>query len=303
MKSLKIALSILLVILVLLLSFFFISRKKEDSEQRLKQYFISEVKKIAVQELSNASVDYSVYVKSLKDDGKCFEIGRHRQFPAASLIKLPILASAIKAVSEGKISLGDKITIEKKDITGGSGILKSANPPYTLSFEKLLELMIAASDNTATNKVIKILGQDYIIATFEELKLNDTVLGRMILDFSLRNKGVENYTSSYDTYLVLEKLYHKELYDPKLCELAIDFLKNQKVRDRIPRFLPEDAVIANKTGLERGVVHDAGIVYLPDNDYIICVLVKNERVYARSKKFIAQVSLLTYNFMVNNNNP
>ena len=63
------------------------------------------------------------------------------------------------------------------------------------------------SDNTASNKLIDILGFEYINNSFEKIGLNNTILNRKLMDFSLRQKGIENYISCSDLSLVLEKVY------------------------------------------------------------------------------------------------
>ncbi|MDD5583596.1 MAG: class A beta-lactamase-related serine hydrolase [Candidatus Omnitrophica bacterium] len=219
----------------------------------------------------------------------------HERFPAASLIKLPILATAFRAVAEKRISLEEVVTVSRKDITGGSGILKGKILPVKLTFQDLLRIMIANSDNTATNKVINILGIDYINKTFRKLGLRDSSLRRKMMDFSGRRRGVENYTSASDIVFLLKQIYKNELVDAGASGLALSFLKQQKVNDRIPLYLPDEVDVAHKTGLERGVVHDAGIVYAPKGDYIVCVLTKKVKNYKTAKKFIAKLSLLTYN--------
>lgn len=260
-----------------------------------KARLLKNLKQDVSQQAKSEGFDYSFLVKDLSFLGPQVSFGPDKQFPAASLIKLPILAAGLRAVKEGKAGLDEKFIIEKKDITGGSGRLKNAKLPFQISFQELLAKMTSESDNTAANKVIDILGFDYINQAIKELGLSSTILARKIHDFSLRRKGIENYTSSRDMEKVLNRIYRGTLINRDLSSLALGFLKAQEVDDRLPLYLPENVVIANKTGLERGVVHDAGIVYAPKGNYLICVLTKNTRGYARAKKFIAQVSLLAYN--------
>ncbi|MCX5714605.1 MAG: serine hydrolase, partial [Candidatus Omnitrophica bacterium] len=60
--------------------------------------------------------------------------------------------------------------------------------------------------------------------------------------------------------------------------------------------------IAHKTGLERHVCHDVGIVYTNKGNFLICVLAKHEDRFAKStKKFISDIALLTYNYYQNLN--
>ena len=240
--------------------------------------------------------DYALFVQDLSYPSLTIAIQPDKRFVAASIIKIPILAAALAAIDEGKLSFDEIVYIDKSDIYGGSGIIKGMKIPTKLTFLRLLQLMIYRSDNTATNKVIDILGFDYINEKIKESGLENTVLKRKMMDFKSRDKGIENYTTVADLALILEKIYEKQLINPQLSSIALSFLKDQLVNDRLPRHLPHEVVVAHKTGLERGTVHDAGIVFAPGGDYIICVLTGQFSSYAQAKKFIADVSLLTYNF-------
>lgn len=248
------------------------------------------------QKAYKAGIEYSLFIKDLSFPRIKLTFDENKQFPAASLIKLPLLAVAFKAIQEGKFFLKQEIVITKKDIVGGSGKLKTMKLPKVLTVQRLLEFMITLSDNTATNKIIELLGFDYINDSFKKWGLSNTLLRREMMDFKGRNKGIENYTSSQDIAYLLEKIYDQKLLDKEFSLLALSFLKKQEVNDRIPRYLPDGVIVAHKTGLEREVVHDAGIVFTKRGNYIICVLVKGAKNYKQAKKFIAESSLLTYNF-------
>ena len=241
------------------------------------------------------SGEYSFIAKDFSFPYLEFSIDKDKKFPAASLIKVPLLAVALKAVDEGKFSLEEEIVFKRKDITGGSGIIKGMKLPATLSLKEVLRLSIARSDNTATNKIIDMLGFEYINQGFKDLGLQVTVLNRKMMDFAQRRKGRENYTTISDIVIVLDKIYNKQLVNKWYSELALSFLKGQKVNDRLPRYLPEQVEVAHKTGLERGVVHDVGIVFCHKGDYIVGVLTKGVRDHKEAKKFIAKLSLETYN--------
>ena len=199
------------------------------------------------------------------------------------------------AVKEKKVSLRRKFTLKKKYITGGSGILRFCKPGIKISFHRLLELMITKSDNTAANMVIRILGFDYVNSIFKrKLKLRKTVLRRLMMDFTKRRRGIENYICADDIRRVLEKIYAGKLINRRYSKMMLSFLKTQKINDRIPKLLPKVVTVAHKTGLERGVVHDAGIVFSPRGIFLICVLTYKVRNYRVAKNFIARISYLTY---------
>ena len=253
------------------------------------------LKEEIIQIFQNQGLQYSIAIKDLSFPGLQYNRNSNEKIAAASLIKLPILAAALNAVQTKKISLQTEVTVKASDVTGGSGKLKAESFPKRLILKELLELMISASDNTATNKVIDILGFPYINDCFRAFGLEVTQLKRKMMDFSQRKKGVENYTSSRDIGLILEQIYNKKLVSRELSGLALKLLKKQTVNDRLPRYLPESVEIAHKTGLERGIIHDAGIVFAPVGDYIICVLLEGVKNYKKAKKSIAQTSLFTYN--------
>ena len=274
---------------------FFLFFSSQITQFNQKSQVLTKLAQAIGQEADKLGLSYSFYFKDLSFPSQELGFEESKAYPAASIIKLPILAVSFKAINKKRISLADQVRVQKRDIVGGSGILKAMKMPQEFTLEELSELMIAKSDNSATNRIIKLLGFDYINEAFKEFGLSETSLSRKMMDFSLRGKGFENYTSCYDIAYLLNKIYWQTLVDKKLSRLALDFLTNQKVKDRIPRYLPKEIVVAHKTGLERGVVHDAGIVFGPKGNYIICVFVKDFSSYEKAKKFIAQASLLAYN--------
>ncbi|MDD5071072.1 MAG: class A beta-lactamase-related serine hydrolase [Candidatus Omnitrophica bacterium] len=237
----------------------------------------------------------AIIVADLKYPDLAVSINPDKPFVAASLIKLPMLTVLADALKQSILSLDQKVVVRRADITGGSGVLKAKKTPIELSLYDLISLMVTKSDNTATNKIIDLLGFDYIADKFQAHQLNGSILSRKMMDFSSRRKGIENFITATDAAAVLKRLYTPGLNDQAFSELMIEFLKNQKVRDRLPRYLPDQAVIAHKTGLERSAVHDAGIVFTVNGDYIICVLTGDFKNYLSAKKFIAKVSWVTYN--------
>jgi len=244
--------------------------------------------------------EYSYVIKNIEKPFCEISRNENKIFPAASVIKLPVAAVAFKAAKEGKVSLSQKFTISAKDIAGGSGVIKTMPTPVVLTFKEIIEIMIANSDNTATNKIIDILGYRYLNKGFKELGLRRTVLKRKMMDFSGRKRGIENYTSVSDIVFLLEEIYRGELIDRDSSKMMLSFLSKQKINDRIPRYLPKNVKVAHKTGLERGVVHDAGIIFSSKGDYVVCVFTKRVKDYSKAKKFIARLSLATYNNLYNN---
>jgi len=218
------------------------------------------------------------------------------QFPSASVVKIPLMAVCYQAAQEGRIDLGSTLTLRASDKVAGSGQLKLAAPGAAYTVEKLIELMIEKSDNIAANMLINTLGFEYINEMFAKWKLAHTNLSRKMMDFAYRKKGIENYTTPADIASILEKIYRKRMVSPKAAEKCLALLKLQKVNDRIPAKLPADVPVAHKTGLERNVCHDAGIVFTPRGDFLICVLTRSVNGSREAKRFISRIALETYDF-------
>jgi len=238
----------------------------------------------------------SILIKDLKRSWS-ITVNPKIRIPSASIVKIPIMAVCFYGAKEGKIGLDDKIILKQRDKTGGSGILKKKPAGTTFTIEQLIELMITISDNTATNILIKLLGFDYLNSCFRDFGLFNTNLSRLVMDMRSRDKGVENYTTVKDMGLLLEKIYKGRLIDKNVSLECLKILKMQRSKSRIPAGLPKGVVVAHKTGLERGVCHDVGIVFTANGDFIICVLIKHRhKDSGLSKKLIANIARAGYNY-------
>ena len=214
-----------------------------------------------------------------------------KRFPAASVVKVPILAACFQAAQDGDLRLDEKVVLRGADKVNGSGLLKTMPNGSGWTVERLIELMVTESDNTATNLLIRRIGFDALNQSFQRMGLAHTRLSRKMMDFSRRKEGVENYTSPQDISLTLKKLYRRQLVSREVSERCLELLKRQKINDRIPAKLPAGTVVAHKTGLERGVCHDSGIVYTKEGDLLVCVFTKSRLKGSRkAKEFIARIA-------------
>lgn len=271
-----------------------VKRKQLEFEKRKAAWRILE--ETVIKELHEFKGEAGVLIKDLST-GWQIGINQKRLFPSASLVKIPILACSFYAVNENKMRWDETLRLKVEDKVSGLGPLKNLPSGTEFNIEKLLQLMIIESDNTATNMLINRLGFDYLNDCFKRLGLKDTNISRKMLDFKSRRGGIENYTTAQDSGLLLEKIYNQTLIDKNISSKCLELLKRQKIRDRIPKKLPQDTMIAHKTGLEKSVCHDAGIVYTKSGDFLICVLTKYvNKNSKKAKEFIAQIAYFVYNY-------
>ena len=223
-----------------------------------------------------------------------------RSFPAASIIKVPMMTACYEAAQEGRLDLNSKVVVRPADKVSGSGVLKQIPGRTEVPVSQLVEWMITESDNTATNLLMSRLGMDYFNQHFQQLGLRDTKLSRKMMDFSKRKKGVENFMTAEDMACVLRKLYRSDSIEPSVSRVCMNLLKRQHLHDRIPAKLPPGTPVAHKTGLERSVCHDAGIVFTRHGDLLICVLTQRKQTKEGSKpakRFIARLALHAYRYL------
>jgi beta-lactamase class A len=263
--------------------------KKRKADWQILEQSLSE-------KVNSFSGEAGILIKDLQPNWE-ISFNKDKLFPSASIVKIPIMVSCFYAMRDGTLKYDSAIRLKSADKASGSGILKNMSTGKEISIADLLRLMITKSDNTAANMLIERLGFEYLNKSFKYYGVKNTNLSRKMVDFKARKQGIENYTTAEDIALILEKIYRGKIINQDISKQCIDLLKQQKINDRIPKHLPEDAVIAHKTGLERFVCHDAGIVYTPNGDFIICALIKHSQTTSKSaKEFIADIAETVYQY-------
>ena len=79
----------------------------------------------------------------------------------------------------------------------------------------------------------------------------------------------------------------------------LDILKRQQVGGRLNLYLPDEILIAHKTGDLDKLEHDVGIVYHPKQNYIICVLTKDNSTNKDGRETIGAISKVVFDMIEN----
>lgn len=239
----------------------------------------------------------AVAVKDLKSNMK-IRINGDMKFPSASTIKVFIMSELFNKINEGAYKLDDKIEITEEMKTDGDGILKELNCGHKFTIKEICTLMIILSDNMATNILINMLGMDNINYTIKNLGMKKTKLQRKMMDSQAAKEGRDNFTTADDLSHVLELMYNGKDVNKTYSDMMLDILKKQQVRGRLDLYLPEETIIAHKTGDLDNLEHDGGIVYLPDREYIICILTNKVKSNKEGREIIGSISKMVYDEMM-----
>jgi len=245
--------------------------------------------------LNDIDANVSVVIKNLNND-ELIQINQNNVFPSASTIKLVIMSELLQQVKENKLSLDQTIVLTDKMKISGDGILKELNTGHEFTLQEILVLMIIISDNMATNILIDMVGVDNVNTMAQKLGLRRTRLQRKMMDSVSAECGRDNYTSAHDMFHILELIYKGENIDKYYSSIMLDILKKQQVSGRLNLYLPKDIVIAHKTGGLDKLEHDVGIIYLPNCEYIICVLTNQLKTNKDGREIIGKISNMVYQF-------
>ncbi|MGA1368738.1 MAG: serine hydrolase [Blastocatellia bacterium] len=217
-------------------------------------------------------------------------------FPTGSSIKIPILVELHKQAAAGSLRLTDRLAISKKDQVGGSGVLLHFAPESSqVSLEDLSILMIALSDNTATNLLIERLGMEQINQTLADLGLGAIRLQRKMIDLGAMARGAENLATPREAARLMELLALGKVVSPEVSAAVRRTLRIPKASP-IPKLLPASVAIANKPGAVEGAACDWAIVEVPNRPFTIAIMTtfNGERVDA--DEAIARISRLAYDY-------
>ncbi len=217
---------------------------------------------------------WSVYVKDLKTGEVCCV--NDRKMYAASLIKLYAMAALYDCIDKGTVR-------EKK-------------------YSRLLKKMITVSDNKSYNTIVSRIGKKKLNRWIRENGYTKTKavhnVGLSSNNTIVRRGRKKNTTCVSDCGALLESIYRKECVSEVSSNAMLKLLMMQKLRKKIPKLLPKAVNVANKTGETNEVSHDAAIIYGPDRDYILVIMVTDPGRAWSDEKLIARLSRSIYDFMI-----
>lgn len=224
------------------------------------------------------------------------DINASKIFPVASIIKIPVLIDLFKSIENGDVALDDTISVTDYYRAEGSGNLQymAGSTPFTI--DRLAEVMITESDNSATNMLMaKIGGMNGVNQSIRDWGLKNTEIQTWLPDM-----GGTNHSTAKE---MAQMLYNIDLNEQFLTDASRNKIYNYMSHvhnDRlIQAGLGEGSVFYHKTGDIGTILGDAGIVVTPSGKrYIVVILAKRPHNAPQGKEFIVKASEIIYNYMV-----
>ena len=240
------------------------------------------------------------------ESGLRFALQGDRWFHAASTIKVAVLVAVFRAADEGRLRLDDSLHVRNRFISVADG------SPFHLSrdsdampelykrigrvakISELAEGMIVASSNLATNLLLDYVTVEYARNVLRNAQVDGVELRRGVEDHAAHEKGINNQVTANGLLRLLSAL-RGDFLSAKSKEQAIRILLEQRFDSMIPAGLPAHAVVAHKTGEISTACHDMGIVYLPEREpYLAVILTEFDSDRDRRRETVAAISEAIY---------
>ncbi len=275
------------------------------------------------------------------ESGRTLYLNGDDAFPMASTYKVPIAVQLLTRVDDGELRLDTMVDLEPGDLHPGSGTLSQLfdDPGVSLSALNLMELMLLISDNSATDIVIGLAGgpqavtermhalghtgirvdrpTSVLIGDFVGVDVpRDGVITpdefsqrAALVDESGQRAAAERFAiDPMDTATpramaeLLKQVWDGEALSPSSTDLLLDVMRRVSTgAGRLKGMLPDETVVAHKTGTIGGTTNDVGIVYLPEGrGHVVTVVfvADSPKAVPEREKVIAQIARALYDYFL-----
>lgn len=193
------------------------------------------------------------------DGSELFAHDADGSFPAASVIKIPLVMTLYADAAEGRLSLDERSSVGAR--VDGSGVLRHLPGVTDLTLRDLATLCVIVSDNTATNRLIERVGLDRVAERLREWGCTGTRLQRAMFDTDAVKRGADNVMVPREMGGLLLRLLRGECGGRATSDAVLAVLEQTQDDALLRRYLPAGTRVAHKTGSLAQVRNDAGIVF------------------------------------------
>lgn len=240
------------------------------------------------------------------DTGRTVEVAGRRPLPLYSVFKLPLAVAVLKDVEEGRLRLDQKVRITPAEAVQGSAENAALwKAPTERTLRELIDLSIARSDNTSSDKLLELAGgPGALTRRLSALGITGITVRESVREFmAARGRPHPNTASALDLARLLSRLQKGEILRADTRQalfgpMAAATTGVQRMRAGVPAGTP----VADKTGSgpAGSATNDVGIVTLPDGSHLaLAVLVTgSKRPVPAQEALIADVARAAYDAYV-----
>ena len=272
-----------------------------SENKQFKQYSPIENKfqSYITQNIANKdATDISVYFRGL-NSGYWSGVNENDKYSPASLLKVPIMIAYLKEADADPSILNQKIVYHE---TTDGNAEETFKPRHfvvdggTYTIAELIQYMIAYSDNNAATYLGDHVDQNSLTEVYSDLGIP--------ISSTLTDETMTPKIYSY----VFRILYNATYLSKAMSQYALALLSTTDFSQGIKAGIPASVPSAQKFG-ERTVfnanptmgtttlafreLHDCGVVYYPQNPYLLCVMTKGND-FGKLSKIISDISAMAY---------
>lgn len=250
-------------------------------------------------------------------------------FPMASTFKVPLLLELLRQAELGRIDLEQRLELPPDNRVFGSGVLKELDAGLRPTVRDLALLMIIVSDNLATDMLAGLVGLENVNRTLRAHGLKDinvVLTCAQILtraagiasdhptpaeleqarqrleeaddlgpDNPALSEGLDNNVATPRAFASLLGMVAEGRYvSRRVCDQALEIMKKQQLRQRIPLLLPSGVKVANKTGTLGPVRNDVGLIFGRRATVALAVFTKKALDPIATDRVIAECARLVF---------
>jgi beta-lactamase class A len=135
-----------------------------------------------------------------------FDRNGDRQYPTASMYKVPIMVEAFRLAAAGKLSLTERVTL-RRDMLHFSSILARFDPGLSPTIRDLIFWMITESENGATDILLERVGAENVTNTMRQLGLRKINVNRTVRLMMCDYTGIDDPRQRSLRGEAFEKMY------------------------------------------------------------------------------------------------
>jgi beta-lactamase class A len=238
-------------------------------------------------EMSDEIASASVYFEYLPT-GVSVNVNENNEAIGASLVKVPFVMTLYRLEEEGKVDLDTIVPLKQEWLNSQYGTLYQKGVGYEITLREAARLALKDSDNTAIlliSKQIENISSIQDVFDYLDMKFTVDEDERVII-------GARSYSS------VMKCLYVACYNSKEHAQEILTYLTESTFDNRLTSLIPDDVKVAHKIGtFSTKNQSDCGIVYVPERNYILCVMVEGDDPIA--SRTIAVISSKVYTYVSN----
>lgn len=221
-----------------------------------------------------SAIQVSVYFRDILS-GQWFGINENEKYTPASLLKIPIMIAFLKMAETQPALLSEEIFYDGgfdsnsvEEFQPNKKIL----PGNSYTIETLIKMMISYSDNNALALLSSHVDQHVLDEVYTDLGIEIPP-----------ESAVAKFMSAKVFSQFFRILYNSSYLNREMSEKALQFLNDADFEHGITAGIPDDINVAQKFGERtrytengeiRRALHNCGIVYYPEQPYVLCIMTR-----------------------------